>query len=452
MKQTETVDIEERGLPKALEQERLVLGSLMLQGPDLYSRLAPLLTEAEFSTEAHRRIFRVMGELDKIGSGIDRASVAEALMVGNQIESVGGFAYLIDLDEGMPKLPDLSGYVNTLRRKSSLRKIITVSQESINMALLGELPEMIIGRAESTLNGIAYGQQEGNPWKTPGQVMTEAKGGFEGFLNPHRGGGGIQTPWDTLNEMVCGFQSGDLVLFAGRPSHGKSAAAVQIARRAAGNGTGVAVVSLEMSNESLIRRMLCTDSRIDSNKMRNGWLSTEERDRIRLAANTVADLPIYLNEKGGMTTIAIRSALKSLMATHPIGLVIIDHFHLVEGIGRQETREKYNDIADGFQRMAKELAVPFVVLVQLSRKCEEDNRAPGMSDLKETGKLEENADIVVATYRPEMYAKNRHRQDLRGMAEFIVLKQRNGPTGTIPMVFLSNVQKFEQQATDQEKE
>jgi replicative DNA helicase len=225
---------------------------------------------------------------------------------------------------------------------------------------------------------------------------------------------------------------------------GKSGAALQMGRHAAEAGHGVAYISLEMSAAALERRLLSQISRVDSFRMRTGLLSEREREAIRGARERRSLLPILINAKGCRTGPAIISAIRELRASRSIGLVIVDHFHLVRGLSAHEDeRVRYNRIADEFQTAARETNIPFVVLCQLSRKCEEENRAPGLSDLKETGKLEENADVVMFVHRPEMYAKNRGREELRGLAEFIIAKQRDGATGKCGMVFIGGQQRFE---------
>jgi replicative DNA helicase len=239
-------------------------------------------------------------------------------------------------------------------------------------------------------------------------------------------------------------QPGDLFLLAARPGMGKSGAAVQMARRAAEDGNHVAYISLEMSAAAVERRLLAQLSGVDSFRMRAGYLNEQERERIRKAREKCRQLPILINAKGNRTAPAIISAIRELRAHMAVGLVIVDHFHLVRGLSaREDERTRYNRIADEFQTSAREMDIPFVVLCQLSRRCEEENRSPGLSDLKETGKLEENADCVMFIHRPEMYARNRGRAELRGVAEFIIAKQRDGATGKCDMVFIGAQQKFE---------
>ena len=302
-------------------------------------------------------------------------------------------------------------------------------------------------RREETARFIAFRSHWGfaSEFCTPG--AGHEKGGVEGdaFLSPSRGGAGIHLPWDRVNEQLCGLQPADLMILAGRPSHGKTAAALQIAYTAA-KTTGVVIFSLEMSRVALSRRMVSMIGRVDSQRMRRGDLDADERRRAHATVNHFSNLPITIFERGDYTTSAIRRALKSTRGKQDIGLVIVDHLHLVKSTGSEDERIRFSRIMDDFQRFAKpaEFNIPFLVLAQLNRKCEEDNREPQMSDLAETGKIEQNADIVVFTHRPEMYGRNRARPELHGVAKFIIGKQRNGPCGGIDMVFDHKYQTFEQ--------
>jgi replicative DNA helicase len=431
----------EKGLPSNLEAERFILGSIQNAGNDMFASCDTALSADDFALEKHRRIYSAMRGLDEAGQNIGRVEVANELIRLNQLESVDGLSYLTDLDTGLPLLASIDSYVRIVREKSILRQIALAAHNLMERALLADDdPAAILTHADSILASL---MPDGSlaSWENPGEIIRSYPGGLKSFITPSRGGTGVQLPWPIINSTLCGLQPGDLMLVSGRPSHGKSVAAMQLSYEAAKSGHGVAYFSLEMSRESLVRRLISMVGKVDSQRMRLGYLNADERERVSLAASEIESLPIWIDNRG-YTTPAIRRALKSLRARREIGLVVVDHFHLIQSIGREEDRQRFARTADDFQRYAKEFNIPFVVLAQLNRKCEDENRAPGLSDLGETGKLEQNADIVMFTYRPEAYARNRNRDELRGHAEFIVAKQRNGPTGKVDMFFRKEFQCF----------
>jgi replicative DNA helicase len=434
----------EKGLPCNIDAEKFLLGSIQLEGNERFVACAAVLAERDFALEKHRLIWTAMQTLDAAGRVIGRVEVANELTRLNQLESVDGLSYLISLDDGMPHIANLDSYVQIICDKSVLRQIAIAAQSLMNRALLaGDEPGNLLADAERTLALLSQRDDSRAVFMNPGGIMDGFAGGFDAFITPSRGGNGIHLPWPDVDSLVCSLQPADFMVLAARPSHGKTSAALQIALATAKAGKGVAYFSLEMSRDALIRRLISAVALVDSQKMRNGHLSADERERIRSARQEIESLPIWTPDYRGYTTPAIRRALKMLMATHEIGAVIVDHFHLLQSIGHEEDRQRYGRAADDLQRYAKEFSLPFVVLAQLNRKCEDENRAPGLSDLAETGKLEQNADIVMFAHRPELYAKNRARPELHGVAEFIVAKQRNGPVGKIDMVFLKHIQKFE---------
>lgn len=439
------------GMPANVDAEKFLLGSILLDD-SVFDEVASALQAGDFCLEKHQRIFQRMAEIHERGEKVDRITLANELLNRGELESVDGLRYLVSLDDGLPKIPNLSGYVKIVKDKAILRQTIAAAQQVMNRALLAQdASGDILAQAEELFFGL--GQAVGSiarGWENPGDIMRNYPGGLNALLSPSRGGNGIKLPWAWLQEQTCGLQPGDLVLLAGRRSHGKSAAGLQIACHAAKTGVGVGYVSLEMSRESLVLRLVCAVAGVDIHKARLGYLSKDERTRMRQAAESIESLRLWIKDEDVRTPAAIRLQLKRLKAKQPLGLVVIDHFHLVAGNGgREDERTRYNRIADDFQLQAKGFNVPFVVLSQLSRKCEEENRPPGLSDLKETAKLEENADLVIFVYRPECYPRNRNREELRGIAEFIIGKQRNGPTGKIPMVFLAHTTTFESREEEQ---
>lgn len=432
-----------KNLPCNLDAERFVLGSILLDGAR-FPEIACALTDPDFLLEKHRIIFGAMEELDRRGEKIDRVTVANDLVRVGKLEAIDGLSYLVSLDEGLPQIANLDAYTDILIEKSRLRRIAAAAEAILQRALAGsDSPDEILSGADAAMLDIRPSRNAKEVWKTPGMEISEYPGGLRGLLYPEQSTG-IQTPFAKLNEDTGGFRPQELILIAGRPSHGKSALALQFAWHAVKEqGIEVAYISLEMSRASLTQRLIAIHGRSDLHRMRIGYLSAAERVKISQSAVDVQEACLWIDERGGQTSSSIRRSVRELSARRPIGMVIVDHLHLIRGAdGKTDERTKFNRIADDLQVLAKELNVPVLALAQLSRKCEEANRAPGMADIKETGKLEENADLILCPYRPEMYQANRDREDLRGIAEIVIPKQRNGPTGSVPVTFIGAQSRF----------
>jgi replicative DNA helicase len=441
--------LDERGLPSNVEMERLILGAVLLDGTHLVD--ARRLGVQDFTTDANQRIFRRMCEMADRGESLDRITLINELMRHGELEAVGGITYLTSLDDGMPRMPSISQYVSVVLEKSRLRSLILITNTAMTNAMREEDNSIeLMARLRADLDGVKT--EEGKVWNTPHEVLSRP-----GFFDPPTvGDGHYKTGWPKLDRMICGLAPGELTVLAGRPSHGKTAAllqmTIQIARQSrqrapeAEHGLPVALHSLEMRSAALLRRMVCSISSVRADAIRHGYLNFEERERLRLAANEIAELPIAINERSSASVDQIRrDSIVLAMKAGGLAAVMIDHFHLVAK--DSEDRHEYNRNADGMLALARELACPVIVLAQLSRQCEIDGRAPAASDLKETGKLEENMHLGLAVYQPGLYPKNRDRQDLKGVAHFICTKQRDGQVGTIPMVFLADVQRFEEMQT-----
>lgn len=437
----------ERGLPQAPEAERMIFGCILQAGNEnganeLFVMTAAVLSPDDFASEAHRTIFAGMQALDTLGRPIEPTTVSQWLIEHRHTERIGGLDYIAGLWMGCPRLSSIESYVSAVKDKSTLRRIIFTCRDISNRCIENtETATEVLSHGESILASLNSASSK-TTWQNPGEVMRNYPGGFDAFVNPSKGGSGVQSPWPRLNAMLCGFQKKELILLAARPSMGKSAAALQIAYHAAKHGVGVAYLSLEMSKESLTRRLICMAGGIDSHMMRNGWLTSEQRRKAAAAAFEIESLPIWIEDGGSWTAPAIRSTLRRLRSEHEYGLIIVDHFHLVDGIGREETRDRYSRIADSFQRYAKDFDMPFMPLCQLNRGPESEKRAPQLSDLKETGNLEQNADVVIFIHRPEMF--NKSDIALRGLAYMIVAKQRNGPIGKLDMDFHHGTQSFKE--------
>jgi len=429
----------DRTLPANLDAERFILGSILLND-SVYVQVVGAIEPDDFSLEKHRRIFSRMKDLDDRGERLDRVTVANELMNQGQLESVDGLAYLVSLDDGLPEIANLESYIRIVQEKSRLRMTMFACQKLIDQCSQSEPSEEILQTAEALLGRIGSRNAKNGNWVRPWEVY-ERHGAS--LLSPPRGAAGLETPWNRLTEMTSGWSPGDLVIVGGRPGAGKSVMGMQQAYTTARQGVGVAYVSLEMSKESLVRRLIAGISRVDSHRSRCGMLSAEERQRQIEAVATLEDLPMFLEDTQAHTPVAIHSALRKLKAKTNVGLVVIDHLQLTRLSGRSESRhQELSEICHGFKRLAGQMNCVVMLLSQLNRSCEQERRRPNLSDLKESGSIEEDADAVLFIHRPELY--KRDDPSLRGQAELIVAKQRNGPTGKLPLTFLHRFQVFEE--------
>jgi replicative DNA helicase len=441
----------EKGLPANLDAERYVLGSILLDY-SLFVQVAAVLQAEDFSLEKHRRIFLRMNELQERSERIDRVTVAEELMKHNQLEACDGLGYLVSLDDGLPQIQNLDSYVRIVKDKSLLRRVIFTSQSLINRCMAGEEePQDILANAEEILLKLGESTIEAG-LSTPGDIIDEFQGGLNAFLDPGRRIQGLSTGFQRFDELTGGLHPGELIIVAGRPSMGKTALALNVAQHAAVKlGRTVAVFSLEMSKEALLTRLLCAGARVDSHRFRLGYLDAEERRRLQTAAAELVEAPLYIDDTSGSNLMDMHAKLRRLKAERPLGLVVLDYLQLMSGRGRFESRvQEISALSRGLKLLAKELEVPMMVLSQLSRAPETrpgDHR-PQLSDLRESGSIEQDADVVAFIFREEVYKPER--EDLRGQAELLLSKQRNGPTGKIQLVFLHNLTKFENRVSDLE--
>jgi replicative DNA helicase len=444
--------VSEKGLPANIDAEKFILGSLLLDD-SRFIEIAGILLEEDFALEKHRRIFKRMSELHDRGERIDRVTVANELLRRNELESIDGLSYLVSLDDGLPHIANLDSYVRIIRDKATLRRIAMASQHLLNRAMLAEEdPNTILAGAEETL--LRLGESRGEKGlMTPLEVIQAYEGGLNAFLDPSRRIKGISTGFTKLDEMTSGLHAGELIILAARPSMGKTALALNMAWNIASRRESpqpVAIFSLEMSQESLLTRMLCAAARVDSQRFRAGYLNEKERQLLRAAANQMVEAPLFIDDTSGANLMDMHAKLRKLKQQQgSIGLVVVDYLQLMSIRGRTENRnQEVSQLSRGLKLMSKELDCPFLVLSQLSRATEtrQGDHRPQLSDLRESGSIEQDADVVGFIFRPEVY--QRDREDLKGVAELILAKQRNGPVGKIDLVFLHAQTRFENRAED----
>jgi replicative DNA helicase len=445
----------ERGLPSNVYAERMVLGTILLN-PNAFVSAAAVLRPEDFSLEKHRILFQRMMDLHNRDERIDRVTLANELLRRGELDSVDGLSYLASLDEGMPEIYHLESYVNIVRDKSLLRKMIAASQETIRRCMLAEdEPAQILSAAEEQLLSIGEAQAK-NTLASAKQVFESAEGGINSFLDPSRRVRGISTGFVKFDEMTGGFRPGELIILAARPAMGKTALALNIAMHVATNRQSpraVAVFSLEMSKDSLLTRLICSRAQVDQHHFRTGYLQREDRARLNEAAADLYEAPLYIDDTSSTSLMDISAKVRKLKHSIqvPLGLVVVDYLQLMPSpsLGRNANRvQEVSALSRGLKLLSKDLEVPFLVLSQLSRAPDqrEGDHRPQLSDLRESGSIEQDADMVAFIFRPEVYHKDR--EDLRGKAELIIGKQRNGPTGVVHLAFLHKYTKFANLAED----
>ena len=440
-----------KGLPANLDAERFVLGSILLDD-STFIETAGVLDPDDFSLEKHRRIFQRMTELFERGERIDRVTLANELMKQGQLESVDGLSYLVSLDDGLPHIANLESYVRIVKDKSLLRRIIFSSQKLIDRCFIGEDdPNEILAGAEENLLKLSDSRAS-DALANSDTIIRDYEGGINAFLDPSKRIKGLSTGYLKLDEMTGGLHPGELVILAARPSMGKTALALNIGQHVATNAQDrktVAVFSLEMSKESLLTRMICAGARVDQQKFRAGYLNQDERRQLQQSANELVKAPLFIDDTSGINIMDIHAKLRRLRSESGLDLVIVDYLQLMTGRGRFENRNaEVSSLSRGFKLLAKELKVPMLVLSQLSRAPEtrQGDHRPQLSDLRESGSIEQDADLVAFIFREEVYKPDR--EDLKGRAELLLAKQRNGPIGRVNLFFLKHCTKFENPAHD----
>ncbi len=428
----------ERMLPQAIEAEMAVLGSMLID-KEAVSKCIELLDETAFYRTAHQKIFQAAMNLDaRGGTEIDYLTITDELQKMSVLEEVGGPYYITELANKMPSAASVEYYAKIVLEKSLLRKLIEASTEIARDSFEArEDAADILDTAEQKIFALS----EKNLRKGFQPISPILSTTFDIIDSFHKRKGkvtGIATGFDDLDECTSGFQNSDLIIVAGRPSMGKTAFCLNIARNAAVDfGVPVGIFSLEMSNTQLAMRMLCSEARVDSHKVRTGRLPENEWMKLSTCVGKLAEAPIFIDDTPALNVNEIRAKTRRLKAEKKIGMVVIDYLQLVKGPRGSESRQiEISLISQSLKALAKELSIPVVALSQLSRAVESrgGDRRPILSDLRESGAIEQDADVVMFIYRPEMYGPTED----AGIAEIIIAKQRNGPTDTVKVYFHRN--------------
>ena len=424
--------------PQAVEVEQAVLGAMMLEQRAIV-RAVETLDESCFYHAPHSRIFAAMIELFERGTAVDQLTLTEELKRRGQLDDVGGVVYLAKLGSEVATTANIDFHARIVLEKALGRKLIETSSEVIERAYAAdEDVQTLIDNAEQKLFTLSE-NQIGEGFEPLEKVMGET---FEHLEHVQAGGGtvlGVDTGFADLNYQMSGFQKGDLIILAARPSVGKTALALTLARNAAvETGVGMAIFSLEMSKMQLAQRLLSVETKVDLHKLRTGRLRDEDWMNLTHNIERLAQAPIYIDDTPGISVLEARAKARRLQREHGVGMVIIDYLQLMSGHIRTQSREQeISHISRGLKAMAKELDVPVLALSQLSRAVESrTDRRPQLSDLRESGSLEQDADVVMFIYRPEMYdLKSPDGESLEGLAQIIIGKQRNGPIGSVDLMW-----------------
>ncbi len=442
----------ERIPPYNVEAERAVLGAMLLD-KEAIGRALEVIDDTAFYRPAHQKLFRTMIKLYDTSEPVDLTTLSEALAKSGELEEVGGRLFLVSLAEGVATSANVEYHSRIVLEKATLRRMIEASTQIVSSCYdpTADVDELL-DQAESKIFAISEVRtKEG--FVSLGTILPHT---FESIEEYHRQEGaitGLATGFTELDALTGGFQPSDLVVVAGRPSMGKTAFVLTICEQVAvEQQIPVAVFSLEMSKQQIAQRMLCSRARVSWHRMRTGRLANAEWTNLGIAVGPLSDAKIFVDDSPNIGILEMRAKARRLMSQHQIGLLVIDYMQLMHGPrGAESRQQEISIISRSLKGLAKELDIPVVALSQLSRQVETrgGDRRPQLADLRESGAIEQDADVVAFIYRPEMYKIDRDKEgrSLEGMAEVIVSKQRNGPTGSVRLTFLKEYARFENMAT-----
>jgi replicative DNA helicase len=437
--------------PHNTEAEQSILSAILIENNTL-PEVLEILSDQDFYREAHRKIFKAMVELFEKNEPADLVTLTNLLKERGQLGSLGGASYLAELVDTVPMAVNAAHYARIVQEKASLRRLIEQAAAITTRCFedKGDVEE-ILDFAERSIFDISENKIKPS-FYTLGELLTDTYKAVEEAYENKVLVTGVPTGFQGLDGKTSGFQPGDLIVIAGRPSMGKTALALNIARNASLETVEpAAVFSLEMSKEQLSLRMLSAEARIDSSRMRGGFLSESDLARINRAAGALYDIPIYIDDSPAISALEIRAKARRMKMDKGLGLVVVDYLQLMRGRASAERRElEISEISRSLKALAKELNIPVVALSQLNRKVEErTNKRPVLSDLRESGAIEQDADVILFIYRDEVYHKEEDNPN-KGIAELILAKQRNGPIGSVKLAFLATYTRFEDLAPREE--
>jgi replicative DNA helicase len=436
--------------PHSTDAEQSVLGGLMLDNR-AWDRVADIIVPEDFYRRDHQLIFRAIGDLADRGQPCDAVTVSEFLERRNELDDAGGLAYLGQLAKDTPSAANIVAYAEIVRERSMLRALIRVGGEIAASAFSSDGRDAgdLVDEAERRVFEIAErGQRSGSGCVHLKKILPGTIDRLDELQNSEGHITGLPSGFDDLDRMTAGFQGGELVIVAGRPSMGKTTLAMNIAEHAAiSTGVPVAIFSMEMSAEQLSFRMISSLGRVNQSHLRTGNFSDEDWHRINAAVSLMSEAKIFIDDTPALNPTEVRARSRRLMREHGLGLIVLDYLQLMQVPGTSENRAtEISQISRSLKALAKELSLPIIALSQLNRSVEQRNdKRPVMSDLRESGAIEQDADLIAFIYRDEVYNKETMR---KGIADIIIAKQRNGPIGEIPLTFLGEYTKFENYVPD----
>ncbi len=453
-KSDESLGVGGRVPPQAVDVERYVLGALLLD-QDACAIALESIDETDLYRDSHRQIFRAMFGLYQKNEPIDLITLTEELQRNNALESIGGAAYLAELASLVPSSANIEYHLQIVKEKAVLRKLIRACTDILSEAYDSQAEvESVLSKAQQDIFDLLKNQRD-RSYRDIGNVLNETFTELERLHHlGHSGIIGVPSGYAQLDAMTSGFQKSDLIILAGRPSMGKTAFGLNIARNAAvEHGIGVGIFSLEMSDMQLVQRLLCCESMVDSQRLRTGHLRENEWPKLSRCAGRLAEAPIYIDDTAGLDIVKLSARARRMALERKLGLLIVDYMQLMDAPkGFDNRQQEISHISRSLKMLAKQLNVPIIALSQLSRAVENrPDKRPMLSDLRESGAIEQDADLVMFVYREEFYLKDHEDpkfKEVENMAEIIVGKHRNGPVGTVKLTFLKQYGKFSDAALE----
>ncbi len=439
-----TLDVSSHKLPpQNVEAEQSVLGGILIEN-DAINKVLEILTPEDFYRDAHRRIYNALINLSARDEPADLITLTNELRKIDQLDAAGGASYIASLIDSVPTAANIEYYARIVKEKSILRQLIQTSTEIITESYQDRSDvESFLDEAERSIFQISENRVRPSFYPIRDIVKQSFKT-LERLYEKKELVTGVPSGFKELDQMTAGFQPSDLIIVAGRPSMGKTAFCLNVAQYAAiEKRTPVAVFSLEMSKEQLVIRLLCSEAHVEGTRLRTGFLSEGDWPRLTIAAGNLSEAPIFIDDTAALSVLELRAKARRLKADQGLGMVIIDYLQLMRGRARAESRQQeISEISRSLKAVAKELNIPVIAVSQLSRKTEErTGMRPQLSDLRESGAIEQDADLILFLYRDEVYNRSEDNPN-RGKAEMIIGKQRNGPTGKIELAFLSKFTTF----------
>jgi replicative DNA helicase len=431
--------------PQNIEAEQSVLGGILIENGALH-KVMETLTPEDFYREAHRRIYDTLIDLSERDEPADLITLTNELRKKDLLDAVGGASYVTSLIDSVVTAANIEYYAKIIKEKSILRKLIETATTIVTQSFEDRSDvESLLDQAEQAIFQISENRVKPSFYPIR-DIVKESFKTIERLFEKKELVTGVPTGFKELDQRTAGFQAADLIIVAGRPSMGKTAFCLNVAQYAAiEKKIPVAVFSLEMSKEQLVIRMLCSEAQVEGTRLRTGYLTESDWPRLTLAAGNLSDAPIYIDDSAALSVLELRAKARRLDAEYGLGMIIIDYLQLMKGRSRVENRQQeISEISRSLKALAKEVNVPVVAVSQLSRRTEErQGMRPQLTDLRESGAIEQDADLILFIYRDEVYNRAEDNPN-RGKAEIIIGKQRNGPTGKIDLAYLDKFTTFKE--------